>query len=322
MYKFFIVGCPRSGTTMVQQALNRHPRVAIPPETKFFFSFLGHSRRQQRRHIERLDRDLGVRLPRPAAAVRSADEARAFYEVMARLYVERLGKPGVLWFGEKTPEHTGHLPRIRRLFPDAKVVVVERDGRDVAESLSRMPWASPDVYVNFAVWLYYHRVVRGARQGAWPNCHFVRYEDVVADPRRALGGVLDFLGLPYEPAVADGWGNTEGVPEREYPWKGRALGKITRDRVGAFRQRLTTEQVEILERLGGAALRELGYELLSDGRRPLPAGFLLGLSVKLSQFVYRLPWRAVLRELLSRSLPLPADRVPAPAPAAVAPALA
>ncbi len=43
MNKFFIVGCPRSGTTMVQQALNRHPQVVIPPETKYFFSFYGHS---------------------------------------------------------------------------------------------------------------------------------------------------------------------------------------------------------------------------------------------------------------------------------------
>ena len=315
MHKFFIVGCPRSGTTMVQQALNRHSQVVIPPETKFFFSFLGHSRRQQLRHIERLDADLGIRLPRPSARVRSSAEARAFYEDMARRYVERLGKPGVVSFGEKTPEHTGHLPRIRRLFREAKVVVLERDGRDVAASLSRMPWMSPDLYVNFTVWLYYHRVVRGERQTGWPNLYFVRYEDVVADPEKAFGGMLEFLGLPYEPAVAEGWGNTEGVPLREYGWKRRALEKITGDRVGAFRHELSIDQVEILERLGGPALRSLGYELVTDGKKPLPRGFLLSLSLSMSQFVYRLPWRAVVRELLSRSLPEAADAVPLPAPA-------
>src|SRR5262245_27843931 len=78
--KFFIVGCPRSGTTMVQQALNRHSQVAIPPETKFFFSFFGHSRARQLRHIDRLNEDLRIRLPRPAARVRSVAEGRAFYE--------------------------------------------------------------------------------------------------------------------------------------------------------------------------------------------------------------------------------------------------
>ena len=113
MNKFFIVGCPRSGTTMVQQALNRHSRVAIPPETKFFFSFYGHSRARQLRHLERLDTDLAIRLPRPARHVRSAEEGRAYYDGMARQYVGRLGKAGVTHFGEKTPEHAGHLGRIR-----------------------------------------------------------------------------------------------------------------------------------------------------------------------------------------------------------------
>src|SRR5215831_4421176 len=56
--KFFIVGCPRSGTTMVQQALNRHSQIVIPPETKFFFSFYGHSLAQQARHVRRLNADL------------------------------------------------------------------------------------------------------------------------------------------------------------------------------------------------------------------------------------------------------------------------
>src|SRR5437763_600524 len=109
MDKFFIVGCPRSGTTMVQQALNRHSQVVIPPETKYFFSFSGPSHKQQLRHLDRLNADLKVRLPRPQTPVRTVAEGRAFYEIMARQYVRRLGKKGVTAFGEKTPEHTGHL---------------------------------------------------------------------------------------------------------------------------------------------------------------------------------------------------------------------
>jgi hypothetical protein len=301
MDKFFIVGCPRSGTTMVQQALNRHSQVVIPPETKFFFSFFGHSRKQQLRHIERLDADLRIRLPRPTARVCSAAEGRAFYEGMARQYVERLGKRGVVSFGEKTPEHTGHLPRIRQLFPDAKVLVLYRDGRDVAASLTRMPWMPPDLYVNFLVWLYYSWVVRSARTNGWPNLYFARYEDLVADPEKELGGILQFLGLPYESAVAEGCGNREGVPEREHAWKGRALERITGARVGAFRAELTSPQIAVLERLGKHTLRSLGYELITDGNAPLTAGFFFRLAWRMSQFIRRLPWQSVLMELLSRA---------------------
>src|SRR5271168_3759057 len=113
MKKFFIIGCPRSGTTMVQQALNRHSQIVIPPETKVFFSFFGQSRKRQLRHLERLNQDLNIRLPRPKARVDSLAEGRAFYESMARRYLERLEKQDAVYFGEKTPEHTGHLPRIQ-----------------------------------------------------------------------------------------------------------------------------------------------------------------------------------------------------------------
>src|SRR5438270_77327 len=83
---------------------------------------------------------------------------------------------------------------------------LNRDGRDVAASLTRVPWMSPNVYVNFAVWLYYHWVVQAERRRADPNVHFVRYEELVADPERGLRAVLDFLGAPYEPGVAAGHG--------------------------------------------------------------------------------------------------------------------
>jgi hypothetical protein len=313
MKKFFIVGCPRSGTTMVQQALNRHSQVVIPPETKFFFSFFGHSHRRQLRHVERLNADLGITLPRPPARVATVAQGRDLYDDMARRYLERLGKGGVAYFGEKTPEHTGHMPRIRQLFPDAKIIVLYRDGRDVALSLTKVPWMSRDLYVNFLVWLYYHRVVRDARNAGLPDLYFARYEDIVADPEAELGAMLRFLDLPGEPAVARGWGNSEGIPRREYAWKRRALEKISTDRVGLFRQELSDFQVGVLERLGGPALASLGYDLLTDGKRRLPLGVLLRASFNLSRLVYRLPWSAVASELLVRVFgPPPSAEPPAP----------
>lgn len=297
MEKFFIVGCPRSGTTMVQQALNRHSAIVVPPETKFFFSFFGHSRERQLRHIKRLDEDLKINLPVPAARVRSAADGRRFYETMARQYVRRVKKRGAVYFGEKTPEHTGHLSRIRQMFPRAKILVLVRDGRDVALSLSKVPWMSSDLYVNFLVWLYYHRAVQAARAHAGSDLYFARYEDIVADPERELGGILQFLGLPYEPAVARGCGNREGVPDREFPWKSRALERISAERVGVFRRELGASEIETLERLGRHALTSLGYQLTADGKKRLSLGFLLKLSFNVSKLFYRLPWHAVVREL-------------------------
>jgi hypothetical protein len=303
MNKFFIIGCPRSGTTMVQQALNRHSQIAIPAETKFFFSFFGQPKKTQYRHIERLNADLNIQLPRPAKRIASDTEGRAFYELMARHYLDRLGKRTVTYFGEKTPEHTGHLPRIRQMFPEAKFVILYRDGRDVASSLSRMPWMTANVYVNFVVWLYYHWVIQREKESDPTNLYFAKYEDIVADPRRELAGILNYLDLPYEPAVTEGHGNREGIPAREYAWKQRALEKIGTERVGAFRQELNIDEIEVLERLGKQPLSALGYPLVTDGSRPLSLPFLLKLSFELTSFSLQLPWCSVVRELLCRLSP-------------------
>src|SRR5207302_4490013 len=140
------------------------------------------------------------------------DEARSFYEDMSSQYVAGLGKKGVGHFGEKTPEHTGHLHAIQQLYPDAKILVLYRDGRDVALSLTRTPWMPAGLYVNFLVWLYYQRIVARVQQSAHPNFYFARYEDIVANPEKEFSGILQFLDLPYEQAVAHGCGNIEGVP--------------------------------------------------------------------------------------------------------------
>src|ERR1019366_3077340 len=91
--KFFILGCPRSGTTMLQQALNRHSRIVIPPETKFFFSFFGQSKKRQARHLKRISADLGIDLPAPSRRICSVEDGRDFFEAMASQYISRQPSP-------------------------------------------------------------------------------------------------------------------------------------------------------------------------------------------------------------------------------------
>jgi hypothetical protein len=287
---------------MVQQALNRHSQIAIPPETKFFFSFFGQCRQCQAGHIERLNGDLNIHLPAPAKRISSVADGRAFYDLIARHYLERVPKRDLVYFGDKTPEHTGQVSRIRNLFPTAKILVLYRDGRDVALSLTKVPWMSPNVYVNFSVWLYYARVVRQLNNVADPNVYVARYEDIVTDPEAAFRQILQFLGLRYEPAVPNDYGNREGVPEREFAWKWRALEKITTDRIGVFRQELSSSQIELLDRLGKDALPALGYPLLTDGNKALSLGFLMKLSFHMSKLLSRIPWDSLVNEVFGRSL--------------------
>jgi hypothetical protein len=299
---FFILGCPRSGTTMLQQALNRHSQIIIPAETKYFFSFLGHCGACQHRHLQRINADLGIDLPLPGGAVKTLSDARSFYSQMAYRYQERLGRKQIVYFGEKTPEHTGFVPQIRQCFPKAKFVLIYRDGRDVALSMTKVPWMHNDLYVSFAVWLYYYYHQVQIRRDHSLNLYCIKYEDLVVSPLSELRALTDFLGLPFEPALADGYGNREGVPQREYPWKSRALERISQDRIGMWRRELPLDKVRVLERFGGGALQSLGYDLVAHGKTALPFLFLPELLWNLALFGSRLPFQAVVNQFLGRAM--------------------
>jgi hypothetical protein len=137
-----VVGCARSGTTMLQLMLHAHRRIAIPPETRFVLS--GY---RQRRSFG----DLREPAPREALArwivdrrqTRFADLGLDAEQVAARIiagrgtlgsafgtvfqaYAERFGKPR---WGDKRPAYLQNLDVITRLFPDAQIVNLIRDGR-------------------------------------------------------------------------------------------------------------------------------------------------------------------------------------------------
>lgn len=283
---------------MLQQALNRHSQVAVPPETKFFYYFYGQSRRCQLKHLRRINDDLRINLAAPARTIRTPCEASAYYDEIVRLYVERLDRDSVECFGDKAPEHTGHLSRIHGVFPDAKIIFMYRDGRDVALSLSEMPWIRCDVHVGFVIWLYYYNILRRSRRSTSLDIHFVKYEKLVSDPAAELERLLRFLGLEYESQVAEGYGNHEGIPEREYAWKGRALKRITPQRIGVWRRQMSCSQIHRLERLGAHALTDLGYDL-SDGKtRPLSPWFLTRLVWGIARCGFALPLRCLANELV------------------------
>lgn len=296
MKKLFIVGSGRSGTTVLQQALNRHSRIVIPPETGFFLDILGQPLRSQRYQMRRINADLGIDVPVPNLRVTQARDALLLYERIARAYLDRLERSGVTYWGEKSPRHLLVLARIRELIPDARIILVYRDGRDVALSLSRVPWAPDDLYLNFRTWLRYDRRQQWAERQRGINLLCVKYEDFVSAPEPHLRRVASFLEIDYEPAMAEGSGNQDGVPVREFAWKRDALDPINANRIERWRKELSPREVAVLERLGGDALKRLGYPLATDGRTPLPKFFRTRLAARYVDWYARCVWRFVMRE--------------------------
>jgi hypothetical protein len=144
----FIVGCERSGTTLVRLMLDSHPAFAIPDESHFIVE-LHRRRRSRQAPAQTVERALAhPRFERwgldPALVRRriARDPPRSFASAMRVLFAAYAAVQGKPRWGDKSPPYTAHIPLLARLFPQARFVHVIRDGREVAASLASQPFWS------------------------------------------------------------------------------------------------------------------------------------------------------------------------------------
>jgi hypothetical protein len=271
----FVVGCPRSGTTMLQLMLHAHRRIAIPPETRFLLTAYWERRRfgdlgdpANRRRLARwiVDRpetrfaDLGLDAEETVRRITvGPGTLGSALGTIFRAYAERFGKPR---WGDKRPAYLHNLDVILRLFPDAQIVNVVRDGRACVASLKEMSWHKEDVYGTVARWARSVDDARRASRGLGPDqWHELRYEDLVADPPAVLSAVCGFLGEDYDPAMARPSEVADVAVPKFKTWHQRTHEPVTTQRVQSWQQRLTPAEIALCEAALGSRLQACGYEL-------------------------------------------------------------
>jgi hypothetical protein len=229
----FVVGCSHSGTTIVTALLNNHPRIcSLPTETKIMERF--RTRRAHERWLRH-----------------------------AQQTMEGAGKQR---FCEKTPNHVFHLERVLGCYPKARVVVVQRDGRDVAASLAKR-W-NGHVARAARKWTAAIEAARPFRSDE--RVTTVVYEEFVQDPERVMGAVCEHIGEPATGPLHEDreqWAiNYEGPIEATTDVSGRheqhrawQVNQPIFDGRGRWRDELTEAEQQTVERIEGQLLDELGY---------------------------------------------------------------
>jgi hypothetical protein len=273
-----ILGCPRSGTTLLQVMLHSHPRIAIPPETRFVLPayrerlrFGDLSETANRRALG----DFIVRTKGHRFADLGLDRDATVEEIVAgpptlgsavgivlRAYAERFGRPR---WGDKRPAYYNYIEVVMRLFPDAKIVHVVRDPRDCVASLKRMPWWRTDSYHSVAAWAQSidntERVMR-ALPGTVTR---VQYERLVAEPEPELKALCAELGEEYDPAMAEPERLADvAVPERKHWHSNTRVGPTTK-RVGRWKEELEPWESSLCETVLGERMARFGYEPADAG---------------------------------------------------------
>ncbi|MEV4703382.1 sulfotransferase [Actinoplanes sp. NPDC049316] len=283
----FVVGCPRSGTTMLQLMLHAHPRIAVPPETRFVLEayrrrrdFGDLTREAARRRLahwitgreQTRFADLGLDAEETIHRITTGPGTLgAAFATVFQAYAGRFGK--ARW-GDKRPAYLQNLDAILRLFPDAQIINVIRDGRACVASLKEMTWHKEDVPGTIAAWARaIDEAGRAARRLPPAQWHSLRYEDLVADPTRELTGICAFLAEDYDPAMTRPSEVADVAVPAFKTWHEHTHEPVTTQRVESWRTRLTKEEIALCETALGSRLRACGYQITGTGRTR-PAGMI------------------------------------------------
>ena len=279
----FVVGFPRSGTTLLSLMIHAHPRLAMPPETRFLIEtwrrrgdFGDLSTQQQRLALARscvrrgsMVRDLGLD-PEAVVAqiVAGAPTLGTAFGTVFKAFADRHGK--ARW-GDKRPAYYQEVDVLLRLFPDAQIVHVLRDGRAGLASLKRMPWWPVDSVGTMAAWSQAEYCARRDLRRLPPGTfHLLRYESLVADPRRELGALCDFLGEDFDEAMLEPHQVADVVPERKH-WHGNLASDVSVGQVESWGRGLEPWELGLMEAVLRRALTRHGYALSGAGTPPSPA---------------------------------------------------
>ncbi len=272
----YIVGCPRSGTTLLQCLLGAHSQMNTFPESHFFEDYdaawplnrLGfRSRKIPRkmvRFLEKIDRkDLQSCMPTGFHSLLRKPYAAGFVRLLDQLTLER-GKTS--WVG-KTPTHLKAIPTIDALVDSIFCIHIVRDGCHTVASLYDVfthDWHDRDFQLVpegqrlehcFHFWETCMR--QHMRHANNPSHFFVDYDHLTQDPRQPLERLCRFLGLPFEEAMLRDYPQVaKTVVLKHEVWKNAAKEPIECKRA-KFYTMFTEDERQWLERRTAMLCAEL-----------------------------------------------------------------
>jgi sulfotransferase family protein len=280
----FIVGCPRSGTSYLYHLLlsaggfaEFRTQMNVFDVLEPIYGDLGIGKNKCRMMNDWLQSKAFDVSGLQAGEIESKvlSDCRGAGDFLRIVMEAVASKQGVDRWIDSTPTNIPHLLRIKRDFPNARIVHIIRDGRDVALSLEKRGWSRPLPWDHgkplLAAGLYWEWIVRkGRRLGSMlqPDYLEIRYEALVTNPLDVLERLAGFLqhDLDY------GRIRQVSVGSVKHPLTAfkEELERGEFKPVGRWQDKFPPKQLVSFEKLVGAYLQELGYALSSSSPRAEP----------------------------------------------------
>lgn len=282
---FFIVGRPRTGSTLLRTLFDAHPNVTIPMEWPLLLALhkrFGHIRQWDKKALEEFYNGLfeplrfkywsitnwpaidfdALRIDLFACLGETTFET--LIKVVYSHYHSFFEKKEILFFGDKNPVYSDQTAQLAKIFPSAKFIHLTRDYRDNLVSMLDVDFEMPNVALLAYRWKYSFQVIDAVAKEN-PNRFFrIRYEDLVADATARFNELCQFLGIPFEHAIFEFYKKKTEI-EQLYPkeftsrYFSSLFKPIDSRKTGVYKGRLTELEIKIADLVVGKTAEIAGY---------------------------------------------------------------
>ncbi|MEP4891146.1 MAG: sulfotransferase [Aliiglaciecola sp.] len=241
----FVIGAPRSGTTLIQSILSSNELITSFDEETGFFMY----RDLFSKKYEDIDDEVMKNI------ISNSKDMVSLFDLLSNQKRKQHTKSQ--YFLEKTPQHVLYLPKLVELFPNSKFINVYRDVRDSSISASKFKGIEQGKDIKKFV-LYWRKCIN-ARSSVVSNAIIdVKYEDFVQNPENTLKEIMVFLDIEYDSRQLDptlfsknSRAGTEGFK--------KLSSKIDNKSVGKWKSELSDDDLHLINRYANKQLKRLGY---------------------------------------------------------------
>ena len=278
----FILGNPRSGTSLLRLMLDSHSSIGIPPESHFFLwleekygewdiAFLDN-------YIEDLFKSTKFEtwnLKKDSLKKFLKDKTILNYgHLTSLIYYFYLVdfNPEIVFWGDKNSLWNEKLVKINDYFPDAYYIYIIRDGRDIACSYRELhrrqieskyaPKLPQDIESIAKSWVENNNDIEIFLSSINSNnVIHIRYEDLVMNPRKTLKSILNILNLQLMDEQLEYYKRPKNniEPELFFSWKEKLIQPLVTDNIGKFRLQLNSEEIEVFNTIANEVMHKHGY---------------------------------------------------------------
>jgi len=188
----FIVGCPRSGTTLARVILDSHPNICCGPETHI----IKNLKQFNNKTMENWKMLKPFQFSKKDFYIKQGEILKVFCENLMKI------KKKQRWC-EKTPDNIFHIDFINKIFPDCQFINIIRDGRDVVSSFKNR-YGRIAIYTGIKKWNKAMDMIEKYRKEFSKDRYLeVRYEELVTDPEKNTKKMMQFLNEEWTPALLE-----------------------------------------------------------------------------------------------------------------------